>query len=278
MNNKRKAELERNGVDTSKFFTITVNEDIPKGTTMNIDMTFPELRQKITEDGYVRNTKLHRRWITAHYLHMLNDRGGWYQALNRYPYMYQLEMMREENRILDILRCRDLESYNERSKFFTMAVMRHVMCVYIEDCKRYLKTLPSNKRCKGKPYVTIPGRGYVFTDELDVRYIEPLTSIGKMIERCTTHKDIEAAFVMLDKYSIKLPYNYPTIKWWINAFQSEGAYYTLMNLVKFHDCVLPAYKNYNEVRPETTGERAVYTLNFAKGDRADIPSTPVRMT
>jgi hypothetical protein len=38
------------------------------------------------------------------------------------------------------------------------------------------------------------------------------------------------------KSMIKLPWNTPKSKVWIDAFKGSGAYYTLKNLVMYHDC------------------------------------------
>jgi hypothetical protein len=35
---------------------------------------------------------------------------------------------------------------------------------------------------------------------------------------------------------IELPYDTPKSKAWVDAFKGEGAYYTLKNLVMYHDC------------------------------------------
>jgi hypothetical protein len=41
------------------------------------------------------------------------------------------------------------------------------------------------------------------------------------------------------RYSfVKLPYKTPKSKAWIDAYKGEGAYYTLKNLIMFHDCVV----------------------------------------
>jgi hypothetical protein len=37
---------------------------------------------------------------------------------------------------------------------------------------------------------------------------------------------------------VKLPYKTAKSKDWIDAFKGEGAYYTLKNLVMFHDCTI----------------------------------------
>jgi hypothetical protein len=37
---------------------------------------------------------------------------------------------------------------------------------------------------------------------------------------------------------IRLPFDTPKSKAWIDAYKGEGAYYTLKNLIMFHDCVI----------------------------------------
>ena len=37
---------------------------------------------------------------------------------------------------------------------------------------------------------------------------------------------------------IKLPDNTPKCKEWIDAYKGAGSYYTLMNMVKFHNCFI----------------------------------------
>ena len=41
---------------------------------------------------------------------------------------------------------------------------------------------------------------------------------------------------------IKLPFNTPKSKMWIDAYKGEGAYYTLKNLVMFHNCGIKVNK------------------------------------
>ena len=55
---------------------------------------------------------------------------------------------------------------------------------------------------------------------------------------------------------IKLPYNTPKNKAWIDAYKGEGAFYTLKNLVMFHDCYIKVDKF--DLR---TGTEAVKYLN-----------------
>ena len=44
---------------------------------------------------------------------------------------------------------------------------------------------------------------------------------------------------------IKLSYNTPKSQVWIDAFKGEGAYYTLKNLVMYHNCVINVNEKYD---------------------------------
>ena len=64
--NNRMEILKKNGVDTGRYFTLVLNETLPAGTKINISIDeMNEVAKQIIEDGYVKNTKLHRRWVAA---------------------------------------------------------------------------------------------------------------------------------------------------------------------------------------------------------------------
>ena len=122
----RMATLNNAGVDVSKFFDVTLpNGDVVKMTMENgmqvvvSDDNDPILNQ-IIEDGYVRNTKLHRRWVMAQMFKMLNyvsyngrERGYDACLRNNYGYMYQFSMMLEEIRVLSILQKENPEAFEK---------------------------------------------------------------------------------------------------------------------------------------------------------------------
>ena len=131
----RMETLKNAGVDVTKFFNIEVTENIPAGSTIQIAITQPagknadnsamitdqyateeaekyvkaiadsEVAKRIWEDGYVYNTKIHRRWITAQTFRMLNWSSncgaGWDACLKAaFPYDYQFKMMANELNVL----------------------------------------------------------------------------------------------------------------------------------------------------------------------------------
>lgn len=232
--NERMEALKNNGINTGKYFTLVVNEDIPAGTRINISIEGNEVAQKIMESGYVKNTRLHRRWVAAQYFKMLESKEGWNGYLNKhYGYMYTIDMMIEEVRVLSKLEKEDKTTFNERKQFFTMEIVRKVLIDYMNDLVKYLSKLPT-KNCRGTAYVSIKGYGNVFCFEIADKVIEPIRRAIEMCCNCNSYAELYIMMTAMRKGMIKLPYETKKSKHWVNAFQKEGAFYTLKNLLMFH--------------------------------------------
>lgn len=233
--NERIEILKHNGVNTGRYFTLLVEQDIPAGTRINISIEENEaIAKEIIESGYVRNTRLHRRFVCAQYFRMLESEFGWYGYLNRnYDYMYQFKMMIEEVRVLKELSKRDAETFKERSQFFTYKVVAKVLDDYFKDMCKYIGGLPQ-KKCKGQPYVYVKGYGNVFVKDLDTKIINPIRGAIDRCKECDSFAKLHYQLAMMKFVMIKLPYYTKKSKTWIDAFQREGAFYTLKNLIMFH--------------------------------------------
>ena len=166
---ERMNKLNAAGIDTRKYFTV----DLDNGTKIQLiidengnvaKVDDDPIATEIIEDGYVRNSKLHRRFVMAQMFHMLNyvSYDGKYRGYNdclkrAYGYEYTLKMMTEEIRVLSKLEVRDAESFAERSHFFNKAVVIAVLEDYLEKLKAYAEALP-DRNCKGIPYKRIKGK------------------------------------------------------------------------------------------------------------------------
>lgn len=254
LNKKERMEkLNNAGVNTNKYFTLNVNESIPAGAKIHIVVDkdgnyVPEVVKEndavfnmIIEDGYVRNTKLHRRFVMAQMFHMLNyvsyDKrySGYNDCLKRmYGYEYTLKMMMEEIRVLSKLEVKDRESFVERSHFFDKGVVVSVMEDYLEKLKVYVEALP-DRNCKGIPYKRIK-RMDVFNADLDKKIYAPVRAHIYSVKYAKNYTEIYRAFERFMRNHIKLSFETPKSKVWIDAYKGAGAYYTLKNLVMFHDC------------------------------------------
>ena len=251
--NERMEKLNNAGIYTGKYFTLNVSEEIPAGAKIHIVVDkdgnyVPQVVKEndviinqIIEDGYVKNTKLHRRWVMAQMFHMLNyvSYRGEYKGYNdclkkAYGYDYTIKMMTEEIRVLGKLETRDFESFNERVHFFNKDVVVAVMKDYLVKLKEYVASLP-NRNCKGIPYKRIKGMN-IFNDDLDKKIYYPVRSCIGAIKYARNYNQIYEVLEQFMKIYIKLPFFTAKSKEWIDAYKGEGAFYTLKNLVMFHNC------------------------------------------
>ena len=249
MTNKQRMEMLNNaGINVSKYFTV----DLDNGTKVHLIVdengNFTQVKNdpianQIIEDGYVRNTKLHRRFVMAQMFHMLNyvsydkKESGYNAYLKKmYGYHYTLTMMLDEVKVLYKLEQRDKESFAERSNFFTKAVVIAVLEDYIDKLEKYVDALPDRK-CKGVPYKRVKGEN-IFNEDLDKKLYAPLRKKLNRVRSAITYATIYLCVKDFMKDMIKLPYDTPKSKVWIDAYKGEGAYYTLKNLVMFHDCTI----------------------------------------
>ena len=262
--NERMEKLNNAGIDTSKYFNVSLPNGLKPGATIALVINEngepmivnanknDVIAEQIISDGYVRNTKLHRRFVMAQMFHMLNysnrfGESGYHACLNNmYGYDYTFKMMLEEVRVLSKLETRDRESFEERNHFFTKGVVIAVMEDYLKKLEEYVDKLP-NRNCKGVPYKRVKGVN-IFNADLEKKIYSPVRSKIYDMYRAKNYNEI---YKMLGKFMnnmIKLPYQTAKSKAWIDAYKGEGAYYTCKNLIMFHNCRL--FENYKQYTTE----------------------------
>lgn len=247
------------GMNTGKYFSIQLPEGLAPGSTISLvinendELTVnsngstvdvnPAYNQ-IIEDGYVRNTKLHRRWVMAQTFRMLNytsyygNKKGWTACLNNcYGYEYQFSMMLEEVRVLSKLEDRDKDSFLERVHFFDKNVVLATCNDYMKKLKEYVDTLQV-KKCKGVPYKRIYGRNIFVADIPTKLYVPLANDIFMMHRKAKNYKDMYKYLSKFYEKMVKLPFDTKKCAEWVDAFKGAGAYYTLKNLIMFHNCDL----------------------------------------
>lgn len=249
--NERMNRLNNAGIDTSKYFNIELPKGLKAGSTISVVinengepvvMNAPKdaIANQIIEDGYVRNTKLHRRFVCAQMFQMLNyvsydgQGSGFNAALNHYGYGYQFKMMLEEVKVLSKLEVRDAETFDERATFFTREVIAKTCLDYIDELKKYIENSKTYK-CKGIPYKKVRGVN-IFCEDLNKKVYNPMVIECNKIRYASNYAVMYAALKRFNGKMIRLPYNTPKSKVWIDTYKGEGAFYTLKNLVMFHNC------------------------------------------
>ena len=250
---ERMEKLTNAGIEVGKYFTLEVPEGLDAGTKIHIvfdesgvpqfaaDKSNDYIVNNIISNGYVRNTKLFRRFVMAQMFHNLNwvsyDKkySGYNECVKRnYGYDYTFKMMLEEIRVLSKLEEKDAESFIERSHFFTKDVIVATMEDYMDKLKVHINALP-NKNCKGVPYKRIKGAN-IFNVDIDKKIYAPLRRNIYKMKSAKTYKVMYSVLRSFMKDMIKLDYSTPKGKAWMDAYKGEGAYYTCKNLIMFHGC------------------------------------------
>ncbi len=255
--NERMEKLNNAGVDTNKYFNVNLPNGLKPGATIslvinengepvivadeNAVVSNDPIINEIIQDGYVRNTKLHRRFVMAQMFQMLNytsynrEYTGYNECLKRrYGYDYTFTMMLDEVKVLSKLEARDSESFSERVHFFDKNVVAAVMEDYVTKLEKHINKMP-NKNCKGIPYKTIKGK-HIFVADLDKKIYSPMRSDIFKLKYARSYVDVYKILNNFMGKRIKLPYDTAKSKVWIDAYKGAGAYYTLKNLVMFHNC------------------------------------------
>ena len=267
--NERMEKLNEMGINTGKYFTVALDNGTKvhliideNGNAKQVDDV---ICNQIIEDGYVRNTKLHRRFVMAQMFSALNyvswdrKREGYNEWLKNFGIKYQFEMMLEEVRVLGKLQERDAETFLERSNFFTREVVARTMFDYIEKLKAHIN---SNKtyKCKGVPYKKVKGEN-IFVEDLDKKIYAPMRMDIRKVQIARNYNEIYKALKIFMNKMITIPYTTTKCKDWIDAYKGEGAFYTLKNLVMFHNCGIVVWDNEKFENRMAYGIEAVKVLN-----------------
>lgn len=221
------------------------------GTYEGIPVYADPIANQIMQSGYVKNTKLFRRFVAAHTFKLLGKvtveqrwnrnvvyRSDWDKNFNKdYGYGYQFSMTLEELRVLSILEKEDAEAFAERSRFFTQDVVVALCKQYMRQLKKFVKKSRDERKrtCQGKEYVKLAKYGNVFITDLQRRVYQPMEFIISVIEGCDNYSELYGCFSDFCKKLNKLPYETPKAPEFKTAYRANGAFYTMKNLIMYHN-------------------------------------------
>ena len=260
LNKKERMEKMNNaGISTGKYFTLNVDKEIPVGAKIHVvidengvatpvvlseNANDPILNQ-IIADGYVKNSKLHRRFVMAQMFHALNYKSydGRYEGYHdfikyRYGYKYTIDMMIEEVRVLSKLETRDKETFEERAYFFDRRTIAAVLEDYVVELEKYVDKLPT-KKCKGVPYKRVKSVN-IFEADLNKKLYAPVRHYAHQVLAAYDYNEIYRILCNFKRNMISLPWDTRKSKAWLDAYKGEGAYYTMKNLIMYHECKIYA--------------------------------------
>ena len=234
---ERMLKLKEAGLDVSKFGKQFGAMD--SNTMLTLCFEDDPIAEEIIENGYVRNTKLHRRYIMAMTMRLLGNNNKWTERVRLwYGFDYQFTMMLEELRILAILEKEDKETFVERAHFFTRDVVVATCENYLKQFIKYVKRAKMCENRKYGKYKRIFGKYYQINDIPNLyNYIKD--EICGVMRANTVTELYEALkkFMNSDAYH-KLPWDYDKSQIWLDAFKGAGSYYTLKNMIMYHNCVI----------------------------------------
>ena len=234
------------------------NGDLIDTNTGEVLMTANDpIAQSIIEDGYVKNSKLFRRFITAQTFRMLDyvswrnsNRKGWEACMkDRYAYGYQFEQMADELHTLAKLQKEDPEYFAERTMFFNGDVVVATLEDYLyrleQYCKKQNKKHP--RKYRGEAYVKLAKYGDVLVKDLDAKVYNNIKWGIELVKGAVDANDysaIEKRFnEFMTKYYNKLPYETTKCAVWKDAFKGAGAYFSLQNMCRWHGVILKNCNN-----------------------------------
>ncbi|MFR9543010.1 MAG: ubiquitin carboxyl-hydrolase [Rikenellaceae bacterium] len=235
------------GVDVSSMFAMTganggeyvaSNKD---GKLTMLDDNDP-IFKLISEQGTVPNRRLFRRWVMAQMFHMLSytpyrsqEPVGVTAMIRRLGYDYQWKMMLGELYTQVKMEGRDIANLRDRNRWFNANVAIAMAEGYIAQLKEFVECR-KEKKCKGVPYKRVGGQN-IFVEDLDYKLYAPLYKALRNIKSAKSLTQLYNALQSFDDMRIRLSNDASQCNLWVDAYKGAGAYFTMQNLIRFHDCV-----------------------------------------
>lgn len=245
---QRIAVLKSLGINLEDCFSLSFDD----GETITKDDLVSQIADKtvnqIYEDSYIENSNLHRRWIMAHTFRLIEGgKKDWTQNFKaRYNYMYQFNMLLNEARVLAKLEEVGDEVFVERSLCFPFEVFWRTIYDYSQKLKEWVCQRPTH-RCNGKKYVTVGGY-YIFCDELEEKVFTPLYQLINKMTFAKSYKIIFEFMLEFKKFKYLQKLNTTHCIEFVDCFKKAGAYFTLQNMFRFHNCKIAGYSKEHSLK------------------------------
>lgn len=223
--------------------------------TKNTNIETDEIETTILSDGYIGNNNLWRRWIMAqmlrHYRGENNSSNFDKYFVSGKPFKYSWQTAANEIKVLSKLTNTDL---SKRERFFNKSVICEMAKDYEKRFWQYFKKqtrrkdsgyYPTKKAMLLHTYVKIPSFGNVYIDDnatlitsTDIHLSTLQNKISKTVHKIVTSNSYDAVYKAVTKLieTCPMPCELAKASAWKNAFKGSGAYYTMDNMIKFHNC------------------------------------------
>lgn len=240
--------LKKAGVDVSELFAMQSADGLEfiasaSGGVINILKDDDPIFQIIKNQGTVPNRHLFRRWVMAQMFRMIyltnnphgNRKLGFTEVIRSMGYEYQWKMLVNELYAqYKMLVNGDPVNFKDRNRWFNKQVV-------LDMSKDYTKKLTERfdglklRKCKGVDYKRINGRN-IFVEDFKSKIIKPLTYATFQIEKANNAQELWRAAKKFNELRLKMHWDTPQSSAWIDAYKGSGAFFTMQNMIRFHDC------------------------------------------
>lgn len=214
------------------------------------DGSLDAIEQSIIQDGYIPNNNIWRRWIMAQMLRHYQDPNTGADTFNKYfikdkPYSYQWKVLINELKAIKRM-SPDSPERKMRLQFFNPTLCLQMLYDYnglIDQIpEKHYGSYWKGKYGKGK-YGRWSNVCTTMNKPQAIAYVSSqircLADYYIGVNRSTSSAAISTAINVATTFLSKMPVKcrtMPKSKAWINAFKGNGAYYTMDNMIKFHNC------------------------------------------
>lgn len=236
------AALREAGVNVDNLFSFS----LANGDDHLLRQVDGQLREVADDDpvfaaimggGTVNNPNLFRRWVMAQVFHMLAT-GSFTKALQAKGYRYEWKMLVEELRVQRRMwENADRENFMQRNRFFNKDVAAEIAQSYIKAFTQHVFKLPRRK-CKGEDYVRI-GKRNVFWKEIKSEIIREMEVQACQIKNAENPADLffRVKYFFICISQLWLDNEMSMDAKFKDAYKGAGAYFTMRNLILFHDAL-----------------------------------------
>lgn len=243
--------LKKAGVDVSELFAMQSADGLEfialkRDGVISILKEDDPIFQAIIIQGTIPNRQLFRRWVMAQMFRIIYISTRTYGAykpigvsevIRSMGYEYQWKMLNNELYAQHkMMQNGDVDNFRDRNRWFNKKVVLDMAKDYIEKLKKRFEELKLRK-CKGIPYKRINGQN-IFVDDFDKKVIRPLLFAVHKIQHAENTYELWRAVQEFNKRRIKMHWEAPQNAAWLDAYKGSGAFFTMQNMIRFHNCVI----------------------------------------
>ena len=197
---------------------------------------------QIMAQGTVHSPNLFRRWVMAKMFYMMSytpyrhkEPVGVTSMIHRLGYEYQWKMLMNELNAQKKMESRDPVNFADRNRWFNADVVSMMAEDYIVQLRNRVNNL-KEKKCKGVPYKRINSRN-IFLSDLQAKLYSPFFVAAARIKQAKNISQLYNATQKFNDMRIKMSHDTPQSRAWIDAYKGSGAFFTMQNLIRFHNCI-----------------------------------------